>query len=73
MENFSKTTMNNIEVAYKEMFRVFTNVNKGKTYVTMVEYNVTTFKALLHNLIFRFHRRVYDSTNPSPAYPAYMP
>ena len=55
--------MNNIKVAYKKMFLAFTNVNKSKTYLTMVEYNFTTFKALLHNLMFSCHMRVYDSTN----------
>ena len=45
------------------MFRAFNNVKKGQTYFTEVQYNVTAFKALFHNLIFSFRKRVYDPTN----------
>jgi hypothetical protein len=62
-KKFNKSTMNSIEVAYKKMFRAFTHVKKGKTYFTMMENNVTTYKALLRNLIFSFRKRLYDSTN----------
>ena len=61
--NYNKSTINAIKVAYNNVFRAFTGTKRGNTRHTMVNYNIPTFEVLVRNGIFSFYQRLSDCAN----------